>query len=71
MLDTEWGVCSEIVAFSEFYNVRIQVFDSFGSWELITRISTSIGKNIISMLFSEVHYDNLTPKNNENDFILN
>ena len=27
LLDGEWGVHAELVAFPEFYNVQIQVFD--------------------------------------------
>ena len=37
MLDGKLGVHSELVAFSELYNVNIPVFDSLRSGELITR----------------------------------
>ena len=52
----------ELVAFSEFYNVQIEIFDSLGSGELIGRNSTAEGENIISLLFSGDLYDSLTPK---------
>ena len=50
--------------------LKLRVFDLIGSRKLITRILKREGEDMIRMLFSGDHYDNLTPKNNENDPIL-
>ena len=69
LLDGEWGGHAELVAFSEIYNVSIQVFDSIGSKDPIIRILTTDGAIMISILFSGDHYDSLTPKNQFEDNI--
>ena len=63
------GGHAELVAFSEIYNVSIQVFDSIGSKDPIIRILTTDGAIMISILFSGDHYDSLTTKNQFEDNI--
>ena len=65
MMEGEWGGYSEIVAFSEIYNVQIHIFDSISSQEPITRVVTADGDYTISILFSGHHYDCLIPKNDD------
>ena len=62
MIEGEWGGHSEIVAFSEIYNIHI--FDSIASQEQITRVVAD-GDYTISILFSGDHYDCLIPKNDD------
>ena len=40
-LNGEWGGHAEIVAFSEIYDVQIQVFDSLAAQHPIVRITTA------------------------------
>ena len=61
-LNGKWEGHAEIFAFSEIYNVQIQVFDSLPSQHLIVRITTAEGGLTLSWLFSGDHYDWLMPK---------
>ena len=70
LLDCEFDVYAVLVAFSELYNVKIHIFDLLGSWRQITRISTKKWENNVGIFFSKDHYDSVTLKNNENNFIL-
>ena len=54
LLDDKWGVHAELVAFSELYNVQIQVFDSFGLWDTITRISAVEGEIWLECYFLKI-----------------
>ena len=56
---------SEIVAFSEIYNVQIHIFDSIVSQKPITRVVAAEGDYTISILLSGDHYDCLIPKNDD------
>ena len=62
LLNDEWGGHTEIVAFSEIYDVQIQVFDSLAAQQPIVRITTAEGGLTLSLLFSGDHYDWLMPK---------
>ena len=55
LLDDKWGVHEELAAVSELYNIKIQIFGSFESWDPIIWISTAEWEDIINMLFSDVH----------------
>ena len=61
-LNGNWEEHAEIVAFSEIYDVQIQVFDSFAAQHSIVRITTAEGGLTLSLLFSDDHYDWLMPK---------
>ena len=61
LIDGEWCGYVELVAFSELYNIQIQVYDSLGSQQPITTVSTADGRVIITILFSGDHYDSLIP----------
>ena len=52
LIDGEWGGYVELVAFSELYNIHIQVYGLLGSQQLITTISTADGRVRIIILFS-------------------
>ena len=70
LIDEEWGGYVELVAFSELYNKQIQVYDSLGSQQLITTVSTADGRVTITILFSGDHYNSLIPRfHKENDLI--
>ena len=56
-LNGEWGGHAEIVAFSEIYDVQIQVFDSLAAQQPIVRITTAERGLTLSLLFSSDHYD--------------
>ena len=62
LLNGECGGHAEIVAFSEIYDVQIQVFDSLAAQQPIERITTAEGGLTLSLLFSGDHYDWLIPK---------
>ena len=62
LIDGEWGGYVELVVFSELYNIQIQVYDSLGSQQPITTVSTADGRVIITILFSDDHYDSLIPR---------
>ena len=55
-LNGEWGGHAEIVAFSEIYDVQIQVFDSLAAQHPIVRITTAEEGPKLSLLFSGDHY---------------
>ena len=56
-LNGKWGGHAEIVAFSEIYDVQIQVFDSLAAQHPIVRIiTTAEGGLKLSLLFSGDHY---------------
>ena len=55
-LNGEWGGHAEIVAFSEIYDVQIQVFDLLAVQQPIVRITTAEGGLTLSLLFSGDHY---------------
>ena len=57
LLNGEWGGHAEIVAFSEIYDVQIQVFDSLAAQQPFVRITTAEGGLTLSLLFSGDHYD--------------
>ena len=65
LIDGEWGGYVELVAFSELYNIQIQVYDSLGSQQPITTVSTADGRVTITILFSGDHYDSLIPRFHE------
>ena len=56
LLNGEWGGHTEIVAFSEIYDVQIQVFDSLSAQHPIVRITTAGEGLKLSLLFSGDHY---------------
>ena len=62
LLNGEWEGHAEIVAFSEIYDVQIQVFDSLAAQHLTVRIKTAEGGLTLSLIFSGDHYDWLIPK---------
>ena len=51
------GGYAEIVAFSEIYDVQIQVFDSLAAQHPIVRITTVERGLTLSLIFSGDHYD--------------
>ena len=51
LMDGEWGGYVELVAFSEFYNIQIQVYDSLGSQQPKTTVLTADGRVTIVILF--------------------
>ena len=55
-LNDQWGGHAEIVAFSEIYDVQIQVFDSLAAQRPVVRITTAKGGLKLSLLFSGDHY---------------
>ena len=57
LLNGEWGGKAEIVAFSEIYDVQIQVFDSLAAQHPTVRIANAEGGLTLSILFSGDHYD--------------
>ena len=62
-MSSRWmGGYVEIVAFSEIYDVQIQVFDSLPAQHPIVRITTVEGGLTLSLLFSGDHYNWLMPK---------
>ena len=65
LIDGEWGGYVELVAFSELYNIQIQVYDSLGSQQPINTVSTADGRVTITILFSGDHYDSLIPRFHE------
>ena len=71
LLDGEWGGHLELVAFSELYSVQIQIFDSIGSEQPITTVTTPNDAGTISILFSHYHYDSLVSRSEENEVIKN
>ena len=54
LLNGEWGGYAEIVAFTEIYDVQIQVFDSLAAQHPIVRITTDEGGLTLSLLFSVI-----------------
>ena len=56
LLNGKWGGHAEIVAFSEIYDVQIQVFDSLAAQHPIVRITTAEGGLKLSLIFSGDHY---------------
>ena len=65
LIDGEWGGYVELVAFSELYNIQIQVYDSLGSQQPITTVSTADRRVALTILFSGDHYDSLIPRFHE------
>ena len=65
LLNSEWEGHAEIVAFSEIYDVQIQVFDSLAAQHPTVRITTAEGGLTLSLIFSGDHYDWLMPKYEE------
>ena len=55
-LNVQWRGHAEIVAFSEIYDVQIQVFDSLAAQHPIVRITTAEEGLKLSLLFSGDHY---------------
>ena len=55
-LNVQWRGHAEIVAFSEIYEVQIQVFDSLAAQHPIVRITTAEEGLKLSLLFSGDHY---------------
>ena len=55
-LNGQWGGHAEIVAFSEIYDVQIQVFDSLAAQHPIVIITTAEEGLKLSLLFSGDHY---------------
>ena len=55
-LNGKWGGHAEIAAFSEIYDVQIQVFDSLAAQHPIVRITTAEEGLKLSLLFSGDHY---------------
>ena len=53
-LNGKWRGHAEIVAFSEIYDVQIQVFDSLAAQHPIVRITTDEGGLKLSLLFSVI-----------------
>ena len=65
LIDGEWGGYVELVAFSELYNIQIQVYDSLGSQQPIITVSTEDERVKITILFSGDHYESLIPRFHE------
>ena len=61
----------ELVAFSELYRVQIQIFDSIGSEQPITTVTTPNDARTILILFSHDHYDSLVSRSEKNEVIKN
>ena len=55
-LNGQWGRHADIVAFSEIYDVQIQMFDSLAAQHPIVRITTAEEGLKLSLLFSGDHY---------------
>ena len=65
LMDGEWDEYVELVAFSELYNIQIQVYNSLGSQQPITTVSTADGEVTIAILFSGDHNDSLMTRFHE------
>ena len=55
-LNGKWRGYAEIFAFSEIYDVQIQVFDSLAAQRPIVKITTAEEGLKLSLLFSGYHY---------------
>ena len=65
LIDGEWGWYVELVAFSELYNIQIQVYGFLGSQQPLTPVSTADGRVTITILFSGDHTDIIIPRFHE------
>ena len=65
LIDGEWDGYVELVAFSELFNIQIQVYDSLSSQQPITTVSTVDGGVTIVILFSGYHDDSQIPRFHE------
>ena len=57
LLNGEWRGHEKIVAFSEIYDVQMQVFISLNAQHHIIRITTAEEGLTLGLLFSGDHYD--------------
>ena len=69
LLDGEWGEAMQSLLLFLSFITYILIFDSIGSEQSITTVTTLNYARTISILFSHDHYDSLVSKSEENEVI--